>query len=75
MLWEPNDVPTSYNDGASRPDDIEGLGTRHGKIGGVVLTFCGSVEFVKYSKWATLATRPHKNRLWWHPGTESGHQD
>ncbi len=24
MLWEPNDVALSYNDGASRPDDNEG---------------------------------------------------
>jgi type II secretory pathway pseudopilin PulG len=49
MLWDSNHVPHSYNDAASRPDDTEGLGTRHGKLGGVVLTFSGSVEFVKYA--------------------------
>ena len=63
MLWEPNDVPQSYDDAASRPDDTEGLGTRHGKNGGVVLTFSGSVEFVKYTTWASLSTSPGKNRL------------
>ena len=49
MLWDSNHVPHSYNDAASRPDDTEGLGTRHGKLGGVVLTFSGSVEFVTYA--------------------------
>ena len=74
MLWEPNDVPQSYNDAASRPYDTEGLGTCHGKMGGVVLTCSGSVEFVKYAKWATLAASPDKNRFWCNPGTDSGHE-
>jgi len=72
MLFEPNDNPKNYNDGASRPDDNEGLGTRHGKTGGVVLTFSGSVEFVKYAKWATLAASTEKNELWCNPGRDDG---
>ena len=72
MLWEPGDNPLNYNDGASRPDDIEGLGTRHGNIGGIVLAFSGSVEFVKYSKWTRLSASPEKNELWCNPGKDDG---
>jgi len=72
MLWEPGDFSSAYNDGASRPDDNEGLGTRHGKIGGVVLTFSGSVEFIKYSKWTQLSASTEKNELWCNPGMDNG---
>jgi hypothetical protein len=50
----------------------EGLGTRHGKMGGIALTFGGSVEFVKYSKWKELSTSPVKNELWCNPGKDDG---
>jgi len=75
MLWEPNDIPTSYNDGASRPDADEGLGTRHGKLGGIVLTFSGSVEFVKYSKRTALAGSTEKNQLWCNSDAVSGREN
>ena len=76
MLWEPGDYPSAYNDGASRPDDNtnEGLGTRHGKkLGGIALTFSGSVEFIKHDDWKTWAASPVKNQLWCNPGTADGH--
>jgi len=77
MLWEPSDFPSAYNDGASRPDDNtnEGLGTRHGKkLGGIALTFSGSVEFVRHSKWKEMAASLQKNQLWCNPGTDDGRQ-
>jgi len=77
MMWEPNDTPGNYNDGASYPlpnaTGGEGLGTRHSKNGGTVLTFSGGVQFVKYTTWATMATSSTKNELWCNPGTDTGH--
>ena len=75
MLWEPGDYPSAYNDGASRPDDNtdEGLGTRHGKkLGGIGLTFSGSVEFIKHDDWKVWAASLQKNQLWCNPGTADG---
>ena len=63
MMWEPGTVPNNpgygYNDGASYPDPTAdgGLGTRHGKIGGIVLNISGSVLFVKSNAWYS---RPKK---------------
>jgi prepilin-type N-terminal cleavage/methylation domain-containing protein len=77
MSWEPDDKGTGYgyNDGSSYPDPLVdgGLGTRHGKIGGVVLNFSGSVVFVKAKAWEIEAKDPRKNRLWCNPGTSNGH--
>jgi prepilin-type N-terminal cleavage/methylation domain-containing protein len=78
MMWEPNDPGNGYgyNDGASYPDPTTdgGLGTRHGKIGGIALVVSGSVQFVKYPVWAALAKDTiNKNELWCNPGTGNGH--
>ena len=77
MMWEPNDPGNGYgfNDGSSYPDPAVdgGLGTRHGKTGGIVLVVSGSVTFVKYAKWAAQAKDPNKNELWCNPGTVNGH--
>ncbi|MGO8930448.1 MAG: DUF1559 domain-containing protein [Limisphaerales bacterium] len=79
MMWEPGTVPNNpgygYNDGASYPDPSEdaGLGTRHGKIGGVVLNVSGSVMFIKSNAWYLEAKDTQKNRLWCNPGTVKGH--
>jgi prepilin-type N-terminal cleavage/methylation domain-containing protein len=77
MMWEPSDPGGGYgyNDGASYPDPSVdgGLGTRHGKIGGVVLNISGSVMFVKSNAWYEEAKYPSKNRLWCNPGTANGH--
>jgi prepilin-type N-terminal cleavage/methylation domain-containing protein len=81
MMWEPNEstaTQDNYNDGASSPEGYrggavgEGLGTRHSAKGGSVLTFCGSVEFLQFSKWAGMSTDPEKNQLWCNPGTADG---
>ncbi len=76
MMWEPDDkgIGYGYNDASSFPDPAVdgGLGYRHGKIGGVVLNFSGSVVFVKASAWAIEAKDTHKNRLWCNPGTANG---
>jgi prepilin-type N-terminal cleavage/methylation domain-containing protein len=74
MAWEP-DEGGGYNDGASFPDPATdgGLGTRHGKVGGVVLNVSGSVMFVRSNAWWAEAKDPAKNRLWCNPGTANGH--
>jgi prepilin-type N-terminal cleavage/methylation domain-containing protein len=77
MMWEPDDRPAGYgyNDGASFPDPAVdgGLGKRHGKIGGIVLNFSGSVMFIKSNVWAIAARDPNKNQLWCNPGSFNGH--
>jgi prepilin-type N-terminal cleavage/methylation domain-containing protein len=77
MMWEPNDRGGGYgyNDGASNPDPMVdgGLGTRHGKIGGVVLNISGSVMFVKSNAWYLMARSSVKNQIWCNPGSVNGH--
>lgn len=77
MMWEPNDPGNGYgyNDGSSFPDpSVDGaLGTRHGKIGGIVLVVSGGVTFVQYAKWSAEAKDSNKNELWCNPGTVNGH--
>ena len=79
-MWEPNPflldgTTSSYKDGSSNPDPTQdgGLGTRHGKVGGVVLGISGNVQFVKYWDWASQAQSPTRNSLWCNPGTSNGH--
>ena len=73
LMWEPDSTtPYSYNDASSYPALPETIDRRHGKIGGIVLTVGGSVEFVKYADWTTLSADPKKNRLWCNPGTANG---
>ena len=77
MMWEPDDRPAGYgyNDGSSYPDPAVdgGLGRKHGKIGGVVLDFSGSVTLVRSNLWAAEAKETIKNRLWCNPATVNGH--
>jgi prepilin-type N-terminal cleavage/methylation domain-containing protein len=80
LMWEPEDVSSilgvnNYNDGSSYPDPTQdfGLGKRHGKMGGIVMVVSGSVQFVKYSAWASAAKDPNKNQLWCNPGSSNGH--
>jgi prepilin-type N-terminal cleavage/methylation domain-containing protein len=77
MAWEPDDRPNGfgYNDGSSFPDPSVdgGLGRKHGKVGGIVLNFSGSVSFVRSNAWAQEARDTSKNRLWCNPGTANGH--
>ncbi len=79
MMWEPDDTTSQfgagvYNDGSSYPDPSVdgGLGRRHGKSGGIVLNFSGSVEFIRYDAWKREATIPTANRLYCNPGTPNG---
>jgi prepilin-type N-terminal cleavage/methylation domain-containing protein len=78
ISWEPNEFApsgaTAYNDGSSYPDPASdgALGRRHGKAGGVVIVVSGSVEYVKYQAWATLAQSPTKNSIWCNPATANG---
>jgi len=71
MMWEPDaDLSgNNYNDGSSYPDAYEGLGHRHGKIGGIVLAFGAHCQFVGYQKWVRLSQSQFKNELWCSPGS------
>ena len=82
IMWEPADTNpllspsyNIYNDASSSPDPTIdfGLGTRHGKDGGIVVVVSGSVQFVLYRLWAGLAQQPEKNQLWCNPGSANGH--
>jgi prepilin-type N-terminal cleavage/methylation domain-containing protein len=83
IIWEPGDTsPTlgvnTYNDGSSFPDptgpDADfSLGTRHDKRGGLVVTACGSVEFVTTNVWNRLAASADKTQVWCNPGEADGH--
>lgn len=77
VMWEPNDPGNGYgyNDGASYPDpNVDGgLGTRHGKIGGIVMVVSGGVTFVQSNRWYVLSRDSNKNELWCTPGTQNGH--
>jgi prepilin-type N-terminal cleavage/methylation domain-containing protein len=79
MMWEPDDPGNGYgyNDGSSYPDPTVdgGLGRRHGKIGGIVLDFSSSVQFIKYEAWKSEAKATVKNRLWCNPATRSGREN
>jgi prepilin-type N-terminal cleavage/methylation domain-containing protein len=78
MMWEPGDTASGYgyNDAASYPDPAVdgGVGTRHGKKGGIVLNVTGSVVFVRSNVWYVESHDSSKNRLWCNPGTANGHQ-
>jgi prepilin-type N-terminal cleavage/methylation domain-containing protein len=70
MMWEPDADASgnNYNDGSSYPDSNEGLGHRHGKIGGIVTAFGGHSLWVKYKAWANLSLSNTRNELWCSPG-------
>jgi prepilin-type N-terminal cleavage/methylation domain-containing protein len=56
LLWEPdennlepNGQPTGafeFNDAANYPNDAEGIGTLHGKNGGIIMALAGHVTFI-----------------------------
>jgi prepilin-type N-terminal cleavage/methylation domain-containing protein len=74
-MWEPDDelgTAFVYNDASSFPDTNEGLGRRHGKLGGIVLAFGGHVVFVKYNEWTRLSAESTANDLWCNPSTTPG---
>ena len=75
-MWEPDDelgTAFVYNDASSFPDANEGLGRRHGKMGGIVLGFGGHVTFVKYKDWTRMSSESVANDLWCNPSSTSGH--
>ena len=79
IMWEPGDTSPylgvdTYNDGSSYPDPTQdfGLGTRHDKRGGLVVTACGTVEFVTFAVWTKLGEATVKNQVWCNPGKANG---
>jgi prepilin-type N-terminal cleavage/methylation domain-containing protein len=85
LMWEPDETMVgpgrgaplgahAFNDGASYPDDHEGLGRLHGRKGGQVLAVGGHVVFLSYEEWREQSTelRGRKNLLWWSPFSANG---
>ena len=82
LSWEPttSDLDPSlpqgygYNDGASYPDPAVdgGLGIRHGKAGGIILSFDGHVDFMKAARWKAESELPMANRMYCIPGSPTG---
>ena len=81
VMWEPGNTSpilgvNNYNDGSSYPNPGTdfALGTRHDKLGGIVVTACGSVAFVTTNVWYRLAgATTEKNQVWCNPGSADGH--
>jgi len=82
LAWEPltDDIDSAvspgygYNDGASYPDPAVdgGLGLRHGKVGGIILSFDGHVEFMKAAAWKAESELSIANRMYCVPGSTTG---
>jgi len=78
LLWEPDTkvdtaagAANEYNDGANNPNNGEGLGPLHNKIGGNVLTLSGSVQFLTTNTFNAAVLQEGvdgvagPNYLWW----------
>jgi prepilin-type N-terminal cleavage/methylation domain-containing protein len=58
FMWEPDEAnyykffpgQSCYNDASSAPTPGEGLGRRHGKIGGILSGFSGQAEVISYAE-------------------------
>lgn len=77
VQWEPEvhnyGSYYAYNpgrDGSQRPDDAEGIGTRHVK-GAVVLGFDSRAHFIPVKKFKTEANS-FPGLLWCNPGSKNG---
>jgi prepilin-type N-terminal cleavage/methylation domain-containing protein len=74
LSWEPDEKSaSSYRDAASYPSGDQDLGKRHGKKGGIMLSFDGHVEFLRHEVFRQEQNLKTKNRLWCSPATSNGH--
>ena len=80
ILWEPDEnlgtPPVGafvYNDGASYPNNKEGIGRLHTR-GGVILAVDSHVEFISFEKFQEeqTGTPGQKSLLWWSPWSANG---
>jgi hypothetical protein len=89
LIWEPNEKaidPTThqpigafeYNDGANKPGPPEGIGTLHGKNGGLAMALDGHCDFVtisQFNQYSTVGSGPGpggKTFVWWNPSQANG---
>jgi prepilin-type N-terminal cleavage/methylation domain-containing protein len=86
LLWEPdenvagrgNPGAFEYNDGASYPENSEGIGRLHSANGGNMLCVGGNVQFVTVQTWkaqTVVGAGPGpggKTLAWWAPGASNG---
>ena len=84
LSWEPTahdvdpvnapNLGDGYNDASSSPEPPDyGLGIRHGKVGGIILSFDGHIEFMKSKAWFGEGNLPVANRMFCVPGSATGH--
>lgn len=90
LMWEPDEYNTppgsttpvgsfEFNDGANYPNDQEGIGTLHGKSGGIIMALAGHVTFILKDQFRaeeinTAGGGPGgQTFLWWSPFTSNGH--
>jgi prepilin-type N-terminal cleavage/methylation domain-containing protein len=84
LMWEPDEYNTplgsvnpvgafEFNDGANYPNYQEGIGTLHGKTGGIIMAIAGHVIFISKEQFnaeanSTAAAGPEgRTLLWWNP--------
>ena len=78
-IWEPDEENyykfypdlNCYNDASSNPTQGEGLGRRHGKLGGIMSAFSGHAEVVSYNKFNQERLK-HPGLLHCVPGSPTG---
>jgi type II secretory pathway pseudopilin PulG len=82
VLWEPDPNvngtqnpgdAAEYNDGASFPNNNEGIGRLHSKKGGIILALDGHDEFITQQKFRAQSTPTGLTLLWWSPFSANGH--
>jgi prepilin-type N-terminal cleavage/methylation domain-containing protein len=72
ILWQArDDNPGDFNDASSTPD--EGIFQKH-NLGTTVGSIGGHCEFMKFRKFAQLATPATRTRVWCNPVTVNGHR-
>jgi prepilin-type N-terminal cleavage/methylation domain-containing protein len=90
LLWEPDEYNTpnnsttpigsfEFNDAANFPSNQEGVGTLHGKTGGIIMAIAGHVIFISQKSFQAeetdmaVAGPGGKTLLWWSPFSTDGH--
>ncbi len=74
VLWEANCTTNSvapFKDGAAGPG--EGIGEQHGGSGADIGRMDGSVQFIRYIDFYSMAASPNRNDLWIATDTANGH--
>jgi hypothetical protein len=69
LLWEPEEVDHSFNDGSSSPGD--GLCRRH-NTGAIFGLIGGHARYIKWDQYYKILADPNKNELYCFPNSDNG---